>query len=415
MMFPLLGVVTLLQMQDTLALTLDQAAARAGAVSPRILAAEGAIRAPRGLREESRWPFPSNPTLSLGRTARRSPPATTQDRAWEVSQEVDVAGAWVYRTRAATSLIQAFEARADDARRLVALEARLAYLDVAIAERRAALTDSAAAFAEHLSEQASRQLAAGEINRLERNAAALEAARARSAADRFGAEATAARAELARVLGLPRDTVPRTTELPAMPSLVWPGDSVLLQLARSRRPDLRAGELLRRSADRSVTAAAVARAPSLVAAAFGGRESGTDRLRGVQLGVSIPLFRRQQAALGEAEAARVAADADLTATDRAVMAEVLAASARFRRAVISERRFASEVLRAATENVTLTERALTEGEASLTDVLVLRGTAVAAQLEYLEVLREAATAWFDLAAALASEPAALAQLLNRGR
>ena len=50
----------------------------------------------------------------------------------------------------------------------------------------------------------------------------------------------------------------------------------------------------------------------------------------------------------------------------------------------------------------------------MTDVLVLRGTAVAAQLEYLDVLRDAAAAWFELSAALAAEPSALSAILNPG-
>ena len=154
--------------------------------------------------------------------------------------------------------------------------------------------------------------------------------------------------------------------------------------------------------------------PSVVASTFGGREAGTDRLQGVQVGVAIPLFRREQANIGLAEAERAAATANLTAAERAVVADVLAAGARFRRAAASERRFATEVLRAATENVTLTERALAEGEVSVTDVLVLRGTAVAAQLEYLDVLRDAASAWFELSAALAIEPSALSAILNPG-
>jgi cobalt-zinc-cadmium efflux system outer membrane protein len=410
----LMGVVALLLTQDTLALTLEQAAARAVTVSPRVHAAEGAVRAPQGLRAESRWPFPENPSLSLGRTRRQSLPGVTQDRAWELTQEIDLAGQWIWRSRSATALVQSATARVDDARRLVALEARRAYLDVAIAERRAALTDSAAGFAELLADHARRQLEAGEINRLERNTATLEAARSRSAAERASAEATAAKAELARVLGLPPDTIPRTLALPRIPALSWRSDEVLVNLARARRPDVRASELARVSTERAVTAAKLARVPNVVVSAFGGREAGTDRLQGVQVGVVIPLFRRQQASIGLAEAERAAATAELTAAGRAVAADVLAASTRFRRAATSERRFATEVLRAATENVSLTERALTEGEVSVTDVLVLRGTAVAAQLEYLEVLHDAASAWFDLSAALAAEPGALTVLLNRG-
>jgi outer membrane protein TolC len=414
LVIPLIAAVVLTGSQDTMPFSLETATARALAVSPRIAAATGAIRAPRGLRAEARWPLPDNPTLEYGRVRRTSGGPTAYDRQWVVTQEVEIAGQWALRGGAASALVRSFEARAADARRLVALEARRAYAALAIAERRAALTDSAAAFGERLAEFARRQFDAGEVNRLELNAAVLEAARTRSSAERALADAEGAAADLARLLGLPRDTVPRTVPLPPVPPIVWDSDSLLLAIARGRRSDLRAAEEQRRSADRALSAARLSLVPNLTVSALSGREEGTDRLLGVAVGVRIPLFHRQQTAIGVAQAERAAAAADEAATSRAIQAEVVAAGSRFRRARAAERRFATEVLRGATENVTLSERALTEGEVSLTDVLVLRTTAVAAQLEYLDVLQDAANAWFGLAAALAAEPAELGSVLGGG-
>ncbi len=414
MVVALVGTLLLIATQDTLVLTLDEAKARALAVSPSVAASLGAVRAPRGVRAEAWWPFPDNPTLEYGRVRRRSGVSRTYDRQWSVTQEIEIAGQWAWRGSAATALVRSAEARVDDARRLAALEARRAYATLAVAERRATLTDSAAAFAERFAGFARQQFEAGEVNRLEWNAAVLEGARARSAAERAQAGAAAAAADLARLLALPADSTPLTTALPAIPALRWDSDGVLLALARARRPDLRASEALRRSAERNVTAARLSFIPSLTVSAFDGREAGTDRLLGLALGVKIPLLHRQQASVGAALAARAAARAELAATERAVQAEVLAAGARFLRARAAERLFVTEVLRAATENVTLTERALTEGEVNLTNVLVLRATAINAQLEYLDVLRDASDAWFELAAALATEPADLAELLGTG-
>ena len=411
MLAALVSAILLIAPQDTVVLTIDEATARALAVSPSVAASAGAVRAPRGLRAQAWWPFPENPTLEYGRVRRQTGVATIYDWEWALSQEIEIA-AWAWRGSAATALIRSAEARVEDTRRLVALEARSSYVALAVAERRAALTDSAAAFAERLGEFARRQFEAGELNRLEWNAAALEGARARSAAERARADAAAAAADLARLLALPRDSTPRTTALPAIPPLRWDSDSALLALARVRRPDLRASTALRQSADRSATAARLAFIPNLTVSAFKGREEGTDDLLGLAIGLKIPLFHRQQASIGAAEAERAAAGAQLAATSRGVQAEVLAAGARFVRARAAERRFATEVLRAATENVTLTEMALAEGEVSLTDVLVLRATAVNAQLEYLDVLRDASEAWFELAAAIAAEPADLAALLG---
>ena len=398
--------------QDTVVLTLDEATVRAVARSPSVASAVGAVRAPRGVRAEAWWPFPENPTLEYGRVRRRTTAGTFYDRELALTQEIEIAGQWAWRGSAATALIRSAEARVDDVRRLAALEARRAYATLVVAERRASLTDSAAAFAERLAEFARQQFDAGELNRLEWNAAALEAARMRSAAERAGAGASAAAADLARLLALPSDTTPRTSALPPIPALRWDSDSALLALARGRRPDLRASESLRRSADRSVTAARLAFFPNLTVSAFEGREEANDRLLGLALGVRIPLFHRGQARVGAARADQAAARAELAATERTVQADVLAAAARFLRARTAEQRFARDVLRAATENVTLTERALAEGEVSLTDVIVLRATAVNAQLEYLDVLQDAATAWFELAAALAVEPTDLAALLG---
>jgi cobalt-zinc-cadmium efflux system outer membrane protein len=411
----LLHAAMLLAAQDTLTVTLQAATARALAVSPVVAAADAAALGPRGLRAEVWWPFPDNPALEYGRVRRQSGSGTVRDREWSVTQEIEIAGQWALRASAASGLVRSAEARAVDARRLVALGVRRAYASLAIAERRAGLTDSAAIFGERLATFARRQFETGEANRLELNAAVLEAARDRSLAERARAEAEAAAAELARLLAVPPDTAVRATGLPPVPELSWRSDSSLLATARERRADLRAARELLRSADRTVAASRLSRVPNVSVSAVGGRESGTDNLLGLAFGFRVPLFHRQQAAVGAAQAERAAAQAEATVTERSIQAEVLTSAARFRRARAAERRFATEVLRAASENVALTERALTEGEVSVTDVLVLRGAAVAAQLEYLEVVRGAAEAWFELAAALGAEPEELAVLVGGGR
>ncbi len=399
---------------DTIEVTPDGAAARAVQTSPIVASAVGALAIARGIRAESRWPFPSNPQVEFGRVRRQSSPGIFYDREWSVGQEVELGGQFIGRNRASSALERAGVARVDDARRLVALGARRAVASLAVAHRRAALTDSAAQFADRLAGFATKQFDAGEINRLERNIAILDAARARSAAERAASASSAAAAELGRLLGLPRDTAAVARPLEALPQLRWSSDDRLIELAREHRPDLLAAREFRLAADRFARLARLDIMPTLSLNAFSGREAGTDRLLGVSAGVSIPLFRRQQAAIGEADAARSTASADVLASERAVIGEVIAAGAKFAHARAAEQRFASDVLRAAAENVTLTERALAEGEVSLTDVLVLRTTAVATQLEYLEVLREAFDAWFELAAALGVEPARLSSLLTAG-
>lgn len=395
--------------QDTVTLTLDETVRRALAVSPLVLAADGAVQAPRGERAEDFWPFPSNPELEFGRVRRDAPGGTTFDLGWVLTQEIEIAGQNFVRAGAAGKRVRAAETLVDDARRLAALEAREAFVTLALAERRAALTDSAAAFAERLAAIARQQLDAGEINRLAYNAAVLEAARQRSVADRAQADLEAAAADLARVLDLPPTSVPRTAPLPALPSVRLDTIAVFA-VARERRPDLVAADLMARAAGQDVTAARLGLVPNLLLGGVVGREEGTDDLLGFSIGLSIPLFHRQQATTGAAQAEAAAARAAYAATERRVLADVRAAVERFRRAVQAEERFADEVLQAASENVTLSDRAFAEGKVDITDVVVLRTAAVNAQLEYLAVRGDAYAAWFELAAALGLEPQALTDL-----
>ncbi|MDZ4862262.1 MAG: TolC family protein [Gemmatimonadota bacterium] len=398
--------------RDTILISLDDAAQRAVSVSPLVEAARGEVSRARGLRAESGWPFAGNPTVGYTRTRRRTTGLTTHDYDWTIAQEVEIAGQSFLRRGAASALTRASVARVDDSRRLAALEARSTYVSLSVAEQRSVLADSAAAFAERLAGFARRQFDAGEMNRLELNAATLEGARARSSADRTAAEREAARAELHRVLGIPGDSMIRTVALPSVPDLTWTSDSTLLAVARARRPDLLAALEIYGSARRFATLAGRALVPNLALSLNTGQEAGTDRLFGVGVGVSVPLFYRQQGAKGAATAELATAHAQTVALERRIVAELRTSTAAYTRAHSAERRFAADVLGAAIENVALTEQALREGEVSLTDVILLRRTAIDAQLEYLDVLTTSYFAWFDLAAALGGEPHDLPALLR---
>ena len=398
---------------DTLTITLTGAVARALVASPSVSAAVGDVARQRGLRAETILPFPTNPAVVYGRTTRTTPSNTTQDTEWLVAQEIEIGGQSFTRRAAMSAFLSASEARVEDAQRLTALEARRAYLALALAHRQASLVDTTAGFAERMAGFARRQFEAGEINRLELNAAVLDAARTRSAAERASAITETAAADLARLLSLPPDTVPRTEPLPPLPLVAW--DSTArdpIDLARSRRPDLLAAGAEVEGAGKALSAAQRMIIPNLTVAAVGGQEGGTDDLLGLQFGMQVPLFHHGQAARGAAEADLAASRAAQAATMRAIQAELQSGLARLRRSMGAERYFAEAVLASSAENVALTERALLEGEVDLTDVIVLRRAALEAQLEYLAVLADAYSAWFEVSAALDVDPLDLATLLT---
>ncbi len=97
----------------------------------------------------------------------------------------------------------------------------------------------------------------------------------------------------------------------------------MLAIARLRRSDLTASNLMARAAGQDVTAARLGLVPNLLLGGVLGREEGSDDLLGFSIGISIPLFHRQQATTGAARAAAAAARSVHTATERRVLAEVV--------------------------------------------------------------------------------------------
>jgi len=410
----LLSVQLLTAPQDTLVLGVEEAVARAVAVSPIVTTAEGAVEGPRGERAENRWPFPSNPSLEFERVSRT--PATglggtVYDRGLALRQEVEIGGQGFLRASAAGMRIDAAEMLVEDARRVVGLQARLAYVRVALAQRRAAQVDTAAQFAERLAEVAQNRLNAGAINLIEYNTAALEAARQRSIAYRAQADEASAAADLGRILALAPGTVVQTRSLPSLPTEPPPSAIVLTAHALNERPDHSAALLRAKAGGRAVTAARLdGWVPRLEFGGVLGQEAEQDDLFGFTIGLNFPLFQRKQAETGVAQAERIASEAAAEAVRRSIHSEVQAALSRYERARGAEQLFAETVLRAAAENVALSELSFDEGKIGIAEVMVLRATAVATQLEYLEVLADVYQGWYQLAAAVGIPPTRLNEL-----
>jgi outer membrane protein TolC len=401
------------QAERTFTIELEEAVVRAVTVSPSVRIAEGGIESARGFRAESRWPFSGNPTIEFERARRSGPGSEAYDYGWTVRQQVEVAGQSFLRAGAGNRRVAAAEERVMDAARVSALEARLAYVTLHLAERRASLTSENAELAEQLATVAQRQLDAGEVNVIEFNTAALEAARARSQAARLEAERQAVAAELARRLALTGDSLVVTAALPELPEL--PASlNVSGATALDRRPDMRAATFEVEAADRILAANGRRIVPNLEIGLFTGQEAGTDDLLGFSVGFSVPLFHRGQAEVGAARADRAAAAALADGTARLVRAEVVAEASRYAGAYEAERRFATDLLSAGMANAELAAVAFEEGELSIADVVVFRATALATQLEYLEVMADAYAAWFSLAAALNVQPTELIETLEAG-
>lgn len=399
MLVHLLGVVLALGAPDTVRISLRDATTRAIAVSPELVSARGAVAAPRGARSELAWPFPSAPVLAFSRANRTSPTSQAVDRGYSIRQEIDVTGRSFVMASAAAKRITAAEWRVEDATRVVIRDTELAFLRLWTMERRAALLDSAAQTSERLAEIGRVRLAAGAIDRLEANAVLVDAGRQRSMAERAAVDRTGAAAELGRLLNLPVDSVLRTTGLDQPQDIRLPPLADLIAGAVDRRPDLAAAEMELVASDRDVAASRLGLLPRLEIGYDWGNEA-IETIRGFSVGVRVPLFQRNHAERGSTHANQVAAGASVEATRRGIAAEISDAYARWQGARAVQQRLAQNVLRAADENVALSQRALEEGRIAIPDVLFLRSVAVAAQLEYLNVVQDMHAARFALAAAL---------------
>jgi cobalt-zinc-cadmium efflux system outer membrane protein len=136
--------------------------------------------------------------------------------------------------------------------------------------------------------------------------------------------------------------------------------------------------------------------PNLALEAFYGREDGTDRLVGGEIGIRIPLFNRNQGRIAEARAAERRAVADTAASTLQVRKEVVAARARYQASTEAARELEQQVLGTFDENLLLLQRSFESGKTSWTEVLVFRSEFVDIQREYIETLTDARLAGIEL-------------------
>jgi len=398
---------------DTIRITLQEAALRSQSVSPAMITARGSVAAARGAHAGAVLPFSSNPRVEYERRRRRDPGVGDEyDYQWTLSQSLEIGGQSFLRSSQTGQRVGAAQARVENAARLATRDAEMAFLAARLAIRRARLNSADDSFAVELESASRRQFDQGMIDRLAYNASVLSAARAHSRAERSLAARDQAMLELARVLGFPPDSVPWPVELPPLPRLSA-GDSIILALARARRPDLAAARLGMSAAETGVGLAQRSLLPDLLLSGFTGKEEGADIL-GFSAGVRVPLFHRRQRTVGLAVAERESARASLAETMRRVQAEALGAAARYRTVSRAAQGFEEIALRSAHENLELSERSLRAGEISVTDLIVLRSQAIGAELAYLDILRDAYVAWFDLTASLNTTPGQLLGLLSDG-
>jgi cobalt-zinc-cadmium efflux system outer membrane protein len=381
--------------EGTAALTLAEAMRLAETAHPAVRAREAQLTAAEGSRREAESLLFGNPELNADRTRRR-PEAPEGARAdeWSVgiAQPFEIGGQQARRREAASAALQALRAEIDEAKRQARADAGLRYFAVLAAQRRVQIEQRSLELFESTAQAVEKRRAAGEDTRLDANVALIEAERARNALASAREQLLDARSELGTVLQLPPSAMPEIAG-----EMVHPvGDRPLYELeplltSAQNRPRQRALVARQDAARARVGVEQASRYPDVTVGVSVGREGpGTARERVTTLSVSVPLplFKRNDAAIGQA-----LSEADQAEIERAVaIRDTQAQVRRLWSRLDSQRERAQRLQRAmlvvARQSQELAAKSRQAGQIGLLDQLLVNRQTLDAERELNEALAE---------------------------
>ncbi len=318
------------------------------------------------------------------------------------SRRIDLAEA---EFRAAEALL------ADRERRLVA-EVRRRYAEAVAAHRELAFTNDLAQIDAELANVVQARVREGDAPPLEESLLRVEVDRLRSRRAMLEGRRRAAEVDLLTAAGMPADEHIDLDDSNGARVALPPPDEAL-RLALQRRPDLRATELNVKAAEAGLLLTRAQALPEITlfggyARVRGGFDStpvgplvDEDELINAGIGISLPIFNRNQGGKAEAAAAIEQAQRLHELAEAQVRAEVESAVARLRAADGATEIFQDGVITRSSQNVRTMRAAYEAGAFTITEYLAERRRLVDAQREMNEVLTERAVALIDLQAAIA--------------
>lgn len=383
------------------------------AVQSGIVAAEGEVR-------EAASPLFNNPEVAAERATRRARDSEgagrTRESSLGLSQRFEIAGQQGHRRSAARHAFNAALAERDDARLKLRAEVEAAFLRVLILQRRLESEEASLALALDAASAVAKRVAAGEDSRLDGNLSAVEAERARSQVAAVREKLIEARALLAHLIQAPAgEALEAVGEVPE--TLGTLRLETLLERA-AERPLLRALIEREASAGSRLALERAAVMPDITVGLDTAREGPPEmreRVTTLSVSVPLPLFNRNQAAIGRARAELDRARIERQAAVRDGEAAVRQYWQRLASLESRLRRLASEVLPRLDENLGLSTKAYRAGELGILQLIVVNRQALDARREYLEALAEFSEARVALQLAGALPPEAGAASPNPAR
>lgn len=376
------------------ALTLGDALRRAEEVNPALLTARAGLHAAEAEAREAGRLLNANPELTVERAKRTIPEPggfenVNRDSAIGIAQTFEVAGQQQHRRAAASRELEAIQAEVSEARLRIRAEVEQQFFQVVLLQRRLEAELENAKLAEEAASSVSKRVAAGEDSRLDGNLAKVEADRARNAAEASLGLLLEARAKLAALLQLPAG---HAAEVVGELEFSTPRYSLeALLRSAAERPHLRALALRSEAARSRLALERAAVIPDVTVALTSAREGPAEfreRVTTLSVTLPLPLFKRNDAAIGRARAEVDKAQIEQMAASLDAQAQVRSLWERLQSAERRVRRLGDSVQRSLEENLTLSTKAFRAGEIGIVQLVLVNRQVLDARRDYLDALTE---------------------------
>ena len=383
------------------ALTLDEAMRLAEAAHPSVLARQAQLAAAEGTRREAAaWLF-NNPELGTEGIRRRANATGSSWSEWSVgiSQPFETGGQQAKRREAAAAGLDALRAEVDDTRRQARVEAATRFLAVLSAQQRVQLEQRSVDLFERSAQAVVKRRAAGEDTRLDANVALVEAERARNALALAGERLIDARSALGTAVRLLPNTLPEVVG--ELGSTIAPLPYRLEQLLASVQNLPRQRALVARedAARARLGVERGSRNPNVTVGVNVGREGPSndrERLAIVSLSLPLPMFKNNDAAIGQAMTDMTQAEVERAAGLRDTEVRVRQLWSRLTSQRERIQRLQRVLMPASTDNQQLSAKSREAGQIGLLDQLIVNRQAIDAERDLIDLLAEMHTTRIEL-------------------
>jgi len=383
-------------------LTLNEAMRLAEAAHPLVRAREAQLAAAEGTRSEAAALLFNNPEFSTEAIRRRADVPVGSWNEWSVgiSQPFETGGQQARRREAAAAGLHALRAEIDDVRRQARVEAATRFLAVLSAQRRVQLEQRSVDLFERSAQAVAKRRAAGEDTRLGANVALVEAERARNALALAGERLIDARSELGTAVRLPPSALPEVVgELGTTVDDTLPYKLEQLLASARNLPRQRALGAREDAARARLGVERGSRNPDVTIGVRVGREgpsSAGERLAIVSLSVPLPLFKRNDAAIGQAMTDMTQAEVERASALRDTEVRVRQLWSRLASQRERLQRLQRVLVPASTDNQQLSAKSREAGQIGLLDQLIVNRQVIDAERDQIDLLAEMQTTRIEL-------------------